>query len=119
MHNAENDTSSDVMYEELRNILAPVVVSVIGWHLVEFDRNEGVVLDQGDTSLDQDKTSLDITEKFANILFQRSDGFFLAYHYVRYLLWKSNHSNREKIQKHSVARRIEVGSDDTLFEGGG
>ena len=84
-----NALSSTVMSEELSNVLAPVLVSVIGWYLIDLGGNNDMVIDQ------------DNAEKFVSILSLRTDGFFLAYHYAKYLLWKSNHTNKEKIQKYS------------------
>lgn len=86
---SHNGDTSDVMSEELCNVLAPTIINIIGWYLLDLDKN-------GDLAQNQD-----YIDKFVIILSQRDDGFFLAYHYVRYLLWKSNLANKEQIQRYS------------------
>ena len=79
----------DVMSEALIDVLAPTVLSVIGWKLVDSQRN-------ADASLDADKA-----ENVVDILRKRKDGFYLTYHYVRYLLWKSNQIKPDRLQIYS------------------
>lgn len=80
--------SFDVMQGEIKNVLAPTIMSIIGWDIIGFK------------GIDGDSSKIKYVESAVNSLSNRKDGFFLSYHYVRYLIWKSNYSNKESIQKY-------------------
>lgn len=109
------NSGDDLFEDEIESIVALVALDVLVWHifyrsdisresLIETS-NEAIdevnKLDKSDESdhskrperlinsdLDKSSKSLDRINQLAGVLKRKNDGFYLTYHYLKYLLWK-------------------------------
>lgn len=66
----------NIMSVEICDLTAPVALQTLVWHLTDAGRNENAPLDSESAG------------RVAGTLRNREDGFFLVWHFVRFLLWE-------------------------------
>lgn len=93
----------DLFEDEIKSIVAPVTLDVLVWHILyrrdmlpeslAETRNE-VEKEENNMERSADLESDNLSEpparinQLVGVLKKKGDGFYLAYHYLKYLLWK-------------------------------
>lgn len=72
--------------DEIKSIVAPVALNVLVEHILS--DNSKINGELTDSELYQTSEPLTRINQLAGVLKGRSDGFYLAYHYLKYLLWR-------------------------------
>lgn len=84
LENAPITNTGDNLFEdEIKYIVAPVTLDVLVWYIL-YKKTERPM----NSKFDKPSESLARINQLANILKRRSDGFYLTYHYLKYLLWR-------------------------------